>query len=80
MNLAMNDHMNLAINDRRLTKPGTMNAALRDFKDAYAFKNKPPYAGEYYVVWPLVKGRKLPIIFSICGKIDRSRICFTRTC
>lgn len=22
-----------------------MNAALRDFKDAYAFKNKPPYAG-----------------------------------
>ena len=31
MNLAMNDHMNLAINDRRLTKPGAQNAALRDY-------------------------------------------------
>ena len=31
MNLAMNDHMNLAINDRRLTTPGAQNAALRDY-------------------------------------------------
>src|SRR6202021_2631200 len=31
MNLAMNDHMNLAINDRRLAKPGAQNAALRDY-------------------------------------------------
>jgi AraC family transcriptional regulator of adaptative response/methylated-DNA-[protein]-cysteine methyltransferase len=31
MNLAMNDQMNLAINDRRLTKPGAHNAALRDY-------------------------------------------------
>ena len=31
MNLAMNDQMNLAINDRRLTKPGAQNAALRDY-------------------------------------------------
>ena len=31
MNLAMNDQMNLAINDRRLTAPGAQNAALRDY-------------------------------------------------
>jgi AraC family transcriptional regulator of adaptative response/methylated-DNA-[protein]-cysteine methyltransferase len=31
MNLAMNDHMNLAIHDRHLTPPGAMNAALRDY-------------------------------------------------
>jgi AraC family transcriptional regulator of adaptative response/methylated-DNA-[protein]-cysteine methyltransferase len=31
MNLAMNDHMNLAINDRRLSQPGSQNAALRDY-------------------------------------------------
>ena len=31
MNLAMNDHMNLAIKDRRLAKPGAENAALRDY-------------------------------------------------
>jgi AraC family transcriptional regulator, regulatory protein of adaptative response / methylated-DNA-[protein]-cysteine methyltransferase len=31
MNLAMNDHMNLAINDRSLSKPGSQNAALRDY-------------------------------------------------
>jgi len=28
---AMNDHMNLAIKDRRLAKPGSENAALRDY-------------------------------------------------
>jgi AraC family transcriptional regulator, regulatory protein of adaptative response / methylated-DNA-[protein]-cysteine methyltransferase len=31
MNLAMNDDMNLAINDRSLSKPGSQNAALRDY-------------------------------------------------
>jgi AraC family transcriptional regulator of adaptative response/methylated-DNA-[protein]-cysteine methyltransferase len=31
MNLAMNDDMNLAIPDRRLTGPGSQNAALRDY-------------------------------------------------
>jgi AraC family transcriptional regulator of adaptative response/methylated-DNA-[protein]-cysteine methyltransferase len=31
MNLAMNDHMNLAIKDRRLAKPGSENATLRDY-------------------------------------------------
>ena len=31
MNLAMNDQMNLAINDRRLAEPGAQNAALRDY-------------------------------------------------
>jgi AraC family transcriptional regulator of adaptative response/methylated-DNA-[protein]-cysteine methyltransferase len=31
MNLAMNDQMNLAINDRRLTASGAQNAALRDY-------------------------------------------------
>src|ERR1700674_6006614 len=31
MNLAMNDHMNLAINDRHLAKPGSENATLRDY-------------------------------------------------
>jgi AraC family transcriptional regulator, regulatory protein of adaptative response / methylated-DNA-[protein]-cysteine methyltransferase len=31
MNLAMNDHMNLAIKERRLAKPGAENAALRDY-------------------------------------------------
>jgi AraC family transcriptional regulator of adaptative response/methylated-DNA-[protein]-cysteine methyltransferase len=31
MNLAMNDDMNLAIHDRRLTSPGSENAALRDY-------------------------------------------------
>jgi AraC family transcriptional regulator, regulatory protein of adaptative response / methylated-DNA-[protein]-cysteine methyltransferase len=31
MNLAMNDQMNLAINDRRLSEPGAQNAALRDY-------------------------------------------------
>src|ERR1700722_9661927 len=28
---AMNDHMNLAIKDRRLAKPGSENATLRDY-------------------------------------------------
>src|ERR1700719_551539 len=31
MNLAMNDHMNLAIHDHRLAKPGSENATLRDY-------------------------------------------------
>jgi AraC family transcriptional regulator, regulatory protein of adaptative response / methylated-DNA-[protein]-cysteine methyltransferase len=31
MNLAMNDHMNLAIKDHRLAKPGSENATLRDY-------------------------------------------------
>ena len=31
INLAMNDAMNLAINDHRLAKPGQLNAALRDY-------------------------------------------------
>src|ERR1700758_2999561 len=31
MNLAMNDHMNLAIHDHRLARPGSENAALRDY-------------------------------------------------
>src|ERR1700733_3885091 len=31
MNLATNDHMNLAINDHRLAKPGSQDAALRDY-------------------------------------------------
>jgi len=31
MNLAMNDEMNLAIHDRHLTRPGSQNAALRDY-------------------------------------------------
>jgi AraC family transcriptional regulator of adaptative response/methylated-DNA-[protein]-cysteine methyltransferase len=31
MNLAMNDDMNLAIHDRHLTRPGSQNAALRDY-------------------------------------------------
>src|ERR1700723_1943452 len=31
MNLAMNDHMNLAIHDHRLAKPASENAALRDY-------------------------------------------------
>ena len=31
INLAMNDDMNLAIHDRRLSKPGSQNDALRDY-------------------------------------------------
>src|ERR1700692_2337841 len=31
MNLGMNDHMNLGIHDHRLAKPGSENAALRDY-------------------------------------------------
>src|SRR6202451_4229598 len=31
MNIAMNEPMNLAIHDRRLSKPGAHNAALRDY-------------------------------------------------
>ena len=42
--------------------------------------NKPPYAAEYYAAWLLIKMKSLRLILNIYGKINQSRMYFTRTC
>jgi AraC family transcriptional regulator, regulatory protein of adaptative response / methylated-DNA-[protein]-cysteine methyltransferase len=52
MNLAMNDHMNLAINDRSLSKPGSQNAALRDYDSV---RRAIAYISEHWRAQPTIE-------------------------